>query len=68
MSQEYYFNIIGSAIQFLDSHLSRKLDYLSSHITRIGEILTMTNWLLFLLFIVLCINTFINWKRYKNGK
>lgn len=68
MSQEYYFNIIGNAIQGLNSNFSRKIDYLSSYVTRISEILTTTNWLLLLLVIVLSINTFINWKRYKSDK
>lgn len=68
MSQEYYFNIIGNAIQRLDSHFSRNMDFLSSYVIRISEILTTTNWLLLLLVIVLSINTFINWKRYKSDK
>lgn len=61
-------NNIQSEIGNIASNIFLTVNSVNQSIYELNKSLTITNWLLLLLVIVLSINTFINWKRYKSDK
>lgn len=61
-------NNIQSEIGNIASNIFLTVNSVNQSIHELNKSLTTTNWLLLLLVIVLSINTFINWKRYKSDK
>ncbi|MDK2807108.1 MAG: hypothetical protein PWQ94_2272 [Thermoanaerobacterium sp.] len=61
-------NNIQSEIGNIASNIFLTVNSVNQSIHELNKSLITTNWLLLLLVIVLSINTFINWKRYKSDK
>ncbi|MDO6354002.1 MULTISPECIES: hypothetical protein [Caloramator] len=57
---------IGNGISNGLDNIGRTLFHLQGHFTYLGNLIKITNILLLFIVVILGINAYINWKRYKN--